>query len=72
MINLGVGTHSVVYKVRSSQLGRLVAVKLINLANGGEYVERFMDRELSIVTRLNHPNIVKVYDVCKSSHYIDI
>lgn len=29
-----------------------------------EYVERFMPRELILIPLLNHPNIVKVHQVC--------
>jgi hypothetical protein len=40
-----------------------VAVKLVDLRRRGEYIERFMPRELSIIPRLEHPNIVAAYAV---------
>jgi serine/threonine-protein kinase len=59
----GSGGMSRVYRARDNQLGRRVAVKILNerLADEPEYVERFR-REALAVARLNHPNIVTVID----------
>src|SRR4051812_14862225 len=58
------GGMGVVWRARDLRLGRPVAIKLV----AGEaladptVVARF-DREARTVARLNHPNIVAVYDV---------
>jgi serine/threonine protein kinase len=61
---LGRGGMGVVYKARHLKLKRLVALKMIV---GADYVsadqtERFR-REAEAVARLQHPNIVQIYEV---------
>jgi len=60
---LGVGGMSVVYLAEQVNLGRLVALKVLKKDFGGHVktMERFM-REARAGARLNHPNIVMVYD----------
>jgi predicted Ser/Thr protein kinase len=60
---LGQGGMGMVYKARQRQLDRLVALKILPLEAGRDpaFAERFM-REAKALARLNHPNIVSVYD----------
>jgi serine/threonine protein kinase len=60
---LGQGGMGVVFKARQSQLDRLVALKVMlpEFARESSFAERFT-REARILARLNHPNIVTVYD----------
>jgi serine/threonine-protein kinase len=60
---LGVGGMGVVYRARQFNLAREVALKLLPQEYGRdtEYIERFL-REARAAARLNHPNIVQVYD----------
>ncbi|HZJ15837.1 MAG TPA: protein kinase [Chthoniobacteraceae bacterium] len=60
---LGAGGMGRVYKTRQPHLDRLVALKVLPpaYANDPEWVERFT-REARALARLNHPNIVQVYD----------
>jgi serine/threonine-protein kinase len=69
---VGKGRNSVVYKARHLHLpNRLVALKTIML--GGLHKARKDERlrqELSIVSQLDHPNIVRVYDVVVRNSFI--
>jgi serine/threonine-protein kinase len=66
---LGQGAMGVVYKARDPLIDRIVAIKTINLSmaqdEDDEYEGRFY-QEARAAGRLNHPNIVTIYDVGKS------
>ena len=61
---LGSGGFGRVYRVRDLHLEREVALKVLNpaLTQDSEVVERFR-REAQLAARLNHPNIVNIYDI---------
>ncbi|CAN5442206.1 hypothetical protein BH09SUM1_BH09SUM1_24760 [soil metagenome] len=63
---LGEGGMGTVLLARDPHLDRNVAIKCIRpeLTGDSSFVERFM-REARLVARLNHPNIVSVYQVGK-------
>ena len=60
---LGRGGMGVVYKARQPRLNRLVALKILarDKEQDAQFAERFT-REAQALARLNHPNIVTVYD----------
>lgn len=60
---LGRGGMSVVYKARQELVERLVAVKTLKMQRLSEQVvlARF-EREVKTLSKLNHPNIVTVFD----------
>jgi serine/threonine protein kinase len=60
---LGRGGMGAVYKARQKNLDRMVALKVIppEAARDPAFAERF-GREARALARLNHPNIVTVYD----------
>ncbi|HBJ34617.1 MAG TPA: serine/threonine protein kinase, partial [Planctomycetaceae bacterium] len=70
---LGRGGMADVYVALHQSLDRQVALKVLRrqLASDSEYVERFR-REARAAAKLNHPNIVQVYEVGRSGdhHYI--
>ena len=62
---LGEGGRGVVYKARDTVLNRVVAIKMLkSAALSEEAYSRFM-REAQVVAKLNHPNIVSIYDIGK-------
>lgn len=68
---LGQGGMGVVYKARQLQLDRVVALKILPDEAGMDpaFAERF-SREAKTLARLNHPNIVAVYDFGQAGgHY---
>ncbi len=60
---IGAGGMGAVYRARQRSLDRLVALKLLPSHPGGgvAFAERFT-REARALARLNHPNIVAVYE----------
>jgi serine/threonine protein kinase len=60
---LGAGGMGQVYRARDPRLERDVAIKVLSasLVNEQGYLERFR-REARAVAKLNHPNVVQVYD----------
>src|ERR1019366_675684 len=60
---LGQGGMGAVYKARQPGLDRLVALKILPPRTGSDpgFAERFT-REARALAKLNHPNIVGVYD----------
>jgi serine/threonine protein kinase len=67
---LGAGGMGAVYKARQSQLDRTVALKILSheLSQAPAFVERF-NREAKTLARLNHPNIVAVFDFGTAGPY---
>ena len=61
---LGKGGWSIVYKGAHRTLNFPVAVKMLkhNMAMDAEFMEKFRN-EAKTIAGLNHPNIVKVYDI---------
>jgi serine/threonine-protein kinase len=60
---LGTGGMATVYLAEDQELGRRIAIKILNAkhASDKQFVERFR-REASSAAGLSHPNIVQIYD----------
>jgi serine/threonine-protein kinase len=60
---IGAGGMADVYLAEDQELGRRVAIKILNNrhANDVQFIERFR-REAKNAAALNHPNIVSIYD----------
>src|ERR1022692_564034 len=59
---LGRGAMGVVYKGFDPNVGRTVAIKIVQLAGGDEELIMRFRREAQAAGVLNHPNIVTIYD----------
>ncbi|KAH0452411.1 hypothetical protein IEQ34_019710 [Dendrobium chrysotoxum] len=63
---IGQGTYSSVYKARDLETGKIVALKKVRFVNMDSESVRFMAREIQILRRLNHQNIVKLEAIVTS------
>ena len=70
MRELGHGGMAHVYLAVQESFGREVALKILSphLTDDEQFSKRFL-REASIVSKLNHPNIVTVFDAGKQGKY---
>jgi len=60
---IGEGTYGVVYKARDKKRGDLLALKKIRLEAEDEGIPSTAIREIALLKQLQHPNIVRLYDV---------
>ncbi|XP_040245085.1 probable serine/threonine-protein kinase At1g54610 isoform X1 [Aegilops tauschii subsp. strangulata] len=63
---IGQGTYSIVYKARDLETGKIVALKKVRFVNMDPESVRFMAREIHILRRLDHPNIIKLEGIVTS------
>ena len=70
---LGAGGMGEVYRARDTRLNRDVAIKILpaSFSDDAQCLERF-EREARILSTLNHPNLLSIYDVGSqdSIHYL--
>ncbi|XP_068647149.1 probable serine/threonine-protein kinase At1g54610 isoform X2 [Aristolochia californica] len=57
---IGQGTYSSVYRARDLETGKVVALKKVRFLNMDPESVRFMAREIQILRRLDHPNVIKL------------
>mmetsp|Transcript_26943 Transcript_26943/g.84525 ORF Transcript_26943/g.84525 Transcript_26943/m.84525 type:complete len:326 (-) Transcript_26943:405-1382(-) len=60
---IGEGTYGVVYKARDRVTNEIIALKKIRLDAEDEGIPSTAIREISLLKELQHPNIVRLYDV---------
>lgn len=60
---VGEGTYGVVYKAKDRVTGEIIALKKIRLEAEDEGIPSTAIREISLLKELQHPNIVRLYDV---------
>ena len=63
---IGEGTYGVVYKAKDRVTGEILALKKIRLEAEDEGIPSTAIREISLLKQLQHPNIVRLYDVVHS------
>jgi eukaryotic-like serine/threonine-protein kinase len=69
---LGSGAMGVVYQAVDPVIDRVVAIKTINLKLSREDVKEYearFNQEIKAAGKLNHPNIVTIYDVGKTEQF---
>ena len=67
------GAYGIVVLANDSKLLKQVALKVIDknaIKNRGQLNR--LRREINILRLLDHPNIVKLYDIVVSSHFINV
>ncbi|KAL0749407.1 hypothetical protein Bca101_031410 [Brassica carinata] len=57
---IGQGTYSTVYRARDLETGKMVAMKKVRFVNMDPESVRFMAREINILRKLDHPNVMKL------------
>lgn len=60
LLQIGQGTYSSVYKGRDLLTNKYVALKKVRFDNMDPESVKFMAREILILRRLDHPNIIKL------------
>ncbi|KAK8686200.1 hypothetical protein V6N13_125227 [Hibiscus sabdariffa] len=63
---IGQGTYSTVFRARDLESGKIVALKKVRFDNFEPESVRFMAREILILRRLDHPNIIKLEGIITS------
>ncbi|KAJ7957200.1 Kinase family protein [Quillaja saponaria] len=60
LAKIGQGTYSNVYKARDLVTGKIVALKKVRFDNLEPESVKFMAREILVLRRLDHPNVIKL------------
>ncbi|CAN8253446.1 unnamed protein product [Cochlearia groenlandica] len=63
---IGQGTYSNVYKAKDLLNGKIVALKKVRFDNLESESVKFMAREILVLRRLNHPNVIKLQGLVTS------
>ncbi|XP_028756523.1 probable serine/threonine-protein kinase At1g09600 isoform X2 [Neltuma alba] len=63
---IGQGTYSSVYRARDLETNKIVALKKVRFANMDPESVRFMAREIIVLRRLDHPNVMKLDGIITS------
>ena len=69
------GAYATVYKARDLKTDTVVAMKKVKIQLGEDGVPMNVLREISLLRHLgkyNHPNIVRLLDICHGPRYIYI
>lgn len=63
---MGQGTYSNVYKARERDTGKIVALKKVRFDTSEPESVKFMAREIMILQKLDHPNVIKLKGLATS------
>mmetsp|Transcript_6928 Transcript_6928/g.12408 ORF Transcript_6928/g.12408 Transcript_6928/m.12408 type:complete len:397 (-) Transcript_6928:99-1289(-) len=66
---IGSGAYGKVYEGRRRETGERVAIKSIEKSRASAKELRYIQRESDILTRVDHPNVVKTYDLFEQGEF---
>ncbi|RDX63295.1 putative serine/threonine-protein kinase, partial [Mucuna pruriens] len=66
LAKIGRGTYSNVYKAREKGTGKVVALKKVRFDTSDSESIKFMAREIMILQKLDHPNVIKLKGLATS------
>ncbi|XP_038880870.1 probable serine/threonine-protein kinase At1g54610 [Benincasa hispida] len=66
LAKVGRGTYSNVYKARDRDTGKIVALKKVRFDTSDSDSIKFMAREIMVLQKLDHPNIIKLEGIVTS------
>lgn len=66
VLQVGQGTYSNVYKALDRETGEIVALKKVKFNTSEPESIKFMAREIMILQRLDHPNVLKLIGLATS------
>lgn len=69
---LGKGTYGSVYKALKKDTGEFVAIKIIKLDVDSEGIPSTALREIAILKKNNHPNVVRIHNLALSEKKIEL
>ncbi|KAK4256751.1 hypothetical protein QN277_006436 [Acacia crassicarpa] len=65
-MSIGRGTYSNVYKAREKATGKIFAMKKVRFDTSDSESIKFMAREIMILQKLDHPNVIKLEGIATS------
>lgn len=65
-MQIGQGTYNNVYKARDRDTGKIVALKKVHFDTSESESVRFMAREIMILQKLDHSNVIKLEGLATS------
>lgn len=65
-MQVGQGTYSNVYKAKDRNSGKIVALKKVRFDTSEPESVKFMAREIIILKKVDHPNIIKLEGLATS------
>ena len=68
---IGKGAYAVVKRAYSLKLKKTVAVKIVRRATT-EFANKFLWREVEVLKRVDHKNVIRVYEVIDSEQHLYI
>jgi serine/threonine protein kinase len=66
---LGKGNYSKVHSAYDTEQKIRVALKIVDLSTKESYIKRHYKREAALLLKLQHPNIVKLYEVVEGPEF---
>ncbi|XP_042571733.1 cyclin-dependent kinase 10 isoform X2 [Cyprinus carpio] len=68
MNRIGEGTYGIVYRARDTRTNEIVALKKVRMDKEKDGIPISSLREINLLLRLRHPNIVELKEVVVGSH----